>query len=152
MRAHSRSSYNRLSKLGVWYWYCCPHPEFGVLQLLRGDTGPAVQLKTGDKVLAQVKIKYGISFQDFLNYAICMAQLLRSNLARIEQHAHTLHGEVLALGALEVPQLAQAEDRYTVVVVKCNSTELFSIWNFVCSMTERAQQGNRLDIWMQQES
>ena len=72
--------------------------------------------------------------------------LLGSNLARIKQHAHTLHGEVLALGALEVPQLAQAEDRYTVVVVKCNSTELFSIWNFVCSMTERAQQGNRLDI------
>ena len=54
-----------------------------------------------------------------------MARLLRSNLARVEQHAHTLHGEVLALGALEVPQLAQAEDRYNVVDF---SNQLFSIW------------------------
>ena len=88
----------------------------------------------------QVKIKTGISFQDFLNYANCMAQLLRSNLARIEQHAHTLHGEVLALGALEVPQLAQAEDRYN--VVDC-STQLLSIWIFICSSTKRTQQDSR---------
>ena len=124
MLTHSRSK-QKIMKLDVWYWYCWPHPEFGVLQLLRGDTGPAVQLKTGDKVLPQIKIKTGISFQDFLNYANCMAQLLRSNLARIEQHAHTLHGEVLTLGALEVPQLAQAEERYN--VVDC-SNQLFSIW------------------------
>ena len=52
-----------------------------------------------------------------------MAQLLRSNLARIEQHAHTLHGEVLALGALEVPQLAQAEDRYNVVIARLNFSQ-----------------------------
>ena len=45
------------------------HPEFCVLQLLRGDAGPAVQLKTGDKVLAQVKIITGINYQDILNYA-----------------------------------------------------------------------------------
>ena len=54
-----------------------------------------------------------------------MARLLRSNLARVEQHADTLHGEVLALGALEVPQLVQAEDRYD--VVDC-STQL-SVFN-----------------------
>ena len=70
------------------------YPEFCILQLSRRDSRPAVKFKAGDEVGAGV-----------------------------EQEADALHGEVLALGALEVPQLAQAEDRYN--VVNC-STQLFS--------------------------
>ena len=55
------------------------YPELCILQLSRRDSRPAVKLKAGDEVCAGV-----------------------------EQEADALHGEVLALGALEVPQLAQA--------------------------------------------
>ena len=55
------------------------YPELRVLQLSRRDSRPAVELKAGDEVCAGV-----------------------------EQEADALHREVLALGALEVPQLAQA--------------------------------------------
>ena len=63
------------------------HPKLCILQLLRRDPRPAVQLEAGDEVLAVV-----------------------------EQQAHALHREVLALGALEVPQLAQAEKRENISV------------------------------------
>ena len=63
------------------------HPNLCILQLLRRDPRPAVQLEAGDEVLAVV-----------------------------EQQAHALHREVLALGALEVPQLAQAEERENIGV------------------------------------
>ena len=57
------------------------HPKLSVLQLFRRDSCPAVEFKAGDEVLTGV-----------------------------EQEVHALHGEVLALGALEVPQLTQAEE------------------------------------------
>ena len=59
------------------------HPNLCILQLLRRDPRPAVKLEAGDEVLAVV-----------------------------EQQAHALHREVLALAALEVSQLAQAEGKY----------------------------------------
>ena len=55
------------------------YPELCVLQLSRRDSCPAVKLEAGDEVCAGV-----------------------------EQEADALHREVLALGALEVSQLAQA--------------------------------------------
>ena len=63
------------------------HPNLCILQLLRRDPRPAVELEAGDEVVAGV-----------------------------EQQAHALHREVLALAALEVPQLAQAEERENIGV------------------------------------